>query len=124
VKTASLLREAAAIRRKLTNPWVDWLKAEHEEKIRHSASPAFTVVQKARAELESLADARKQFIGVAIEWTDDWDDDEHLLEAIKKAAAGKSAFSMLSLGMKTAKQRLKKFGSMASFQKPQWIGSG
>ena len=107
-KTAGLLRDAAAIRRKLSDPWVAWLKAGYEKENRHAASPAFSVVQKGRAELDRLVDTRRQFIGVAIEWPDEWDDDEHLLEAVMKAAAGKSAFSLLSLGRKTAKQRLQK----------------
>ena len=127
VKTASLLREAAATRRKLSDPWVAWLKAGYEKKIRHSASPAFSVVQKTRNELERLADARKQFIGVAIEWLDEWDDDEQLLEAIKKAVTGKSAFGMLSLGKKTAKQRLQRIRlngqSPKTAEEWQWIES-
>ena len=107
-KTASLLRDAAATRRKLSDPWVAWLKAGYEKENRHSVSPAFLVVQKGRAELDRLATTRRQFIGVAIEWQDEWDDDEHLLEAVKNVAAGKSAFSIFALGKKTAKQRLQK----------------
>ena len=103
-KTACLLRDAAGIRRKLSDPWVAWLKAGYESK--HSAKPVFAVVQNRRAELNGLVSTRREFIGVAIEWSDEWDDDEHLLEAIKNAAAGKSAFGILSLGRKTAKQRL------------------
>ena len=105
-KTAGLLRDAATIRRKLSDPWVAWLEAGYEKENWHAASPAFSVVQKKRAELDRLAATRRLFIGVAIEWSDEWDDDEHLLEAVIKAAAGKPAFSLLSLGRKTAKQRL------------------
>lgn len=107
-KTAELLRESASIRRKLSDPWVAWLKAGHEKESRYAASPAFSVVKKGRAELERLAATRNHFIGVAIEWSDEWDEDEHLLEAVTKAASGKSAFSLLSLGRKTARQRLQK----------------
>lgn len=106
-RTAGLLRDAAATRRKLSDPWVAWLKTEYEKENRYAASPAFSVVQKGRAELDRLATARKQFIGVAIEWLDEWDHDKYLLDAVRNGAAGKSAFSMLSLGRKTAKQRLK-----------------
>ncbi len=106
-KTAALLRDAAATRRKLSDPWVAWLKAEYEKENRHVASPAFAVVQKGRAELDRLADTRRQFIGVAIEWSDEWDDDDHLHLAVKNAAAGKTAFSIVTLGRKAvAKQRL------------------
>lgn len=124
-KTASLLRDAAATRRKLSDPWIAWLKTGHENQ--HAASPAFSVVQKGRAELDRLATTRRQFIGVAIEWPDEEDDDEHLLEAVKNVAAGKSAFSMLSLGKKTAKQRLQKIRingqSPKSAEDWQWIES-
>lgn len=106
-KAASLLRDAAAIRRKLTDRWLAWLKAGYENANQDAASPAFSIVQKGRAELDRLAVTRKQFIGVAIEWSDEWDDDDHLLLAVKNAAAGKSAFSIVELGRKSvAKQRL------------------
>ena len=106
-KTASLLREAAATRRKLSDPWVAWLKAGHENQ--HAASPVFSVVQKGRAELDRLAATRRQFIGVAIEWLDEWDDDDHLFQAVKNVAVGKSAFSIVTFGRKAAaKQRLQK----------------
>ena len=126
-KTAGLLRDAAAIRRKLSDPWVAWLKAGYEKANRHAASPAFSVVQKGQAELDRLAATRRQFIGVAIEWSDEWDDDEQLLEAVIKAAAGKPAFSLLSLGRKTAKQRLQQIRlngqSPKSAEDWQWIES-
>lgn len=126
-KTAELLRDAAAIRRKLSDPWVAWLKAGYEKENRYAASPAFSVVKKGRAELERLATTRNQFIGVAIEWSDEWDEDEHLLEAVTKAASGKSAFSLLSLGRKTARQRLQKIRlngqSPKSSEEWQWIES-
>ena len=105
-KTAGLLRDAAAIRRKLSDPWASWLKAGHENENLHTASPAFTFVQQGRVELDRLASARRHFIGVAIEWLDEWDDDNDLLQAVQNGAAGKSPFSILSLGRKTAKQRL------------------
>jgi very-short-patch-repair endonuclease len=105
-QAAKMLREAAAIRRCLTNPWINWLKAGFEAK--YSSNAAFTVVKQRRSELDGLAATRRQFIGVSIEWTDEWDDDEHLMEGVRNAAAGKSAFGMLSFGRKTAKDRFQK----------------
>jgi len=126
-KAAELLRDAAAIRRKLFDPWVAWLKAGFEKEKQHTAPPVFTVVQKGRVELDRLADTRKHFIGVAIEWSEDWDDDEQLLEAINKAASGKPAFSLLSLGRKSAKQRMQKIRlngqTPKSAEEWQWIQS-
>ena len=88
---------------------------------------SFSVVQKGQAELDRLAATRRHFIGVAIEWSDEWEDDEQLLEAVIKAAAGKPAFSLLSLGRKTAKQRLQQIRlngqSPKSAEDWQWIES-
>ncbi len=103
-RVAKLLREAANIRRSLSNKWLDWLRAGFEA--RNASKPAFMVVLQKKDEIEALLATRRQFIGVAIEWLDEWDTDEDLFAAVQNAAAGKSPFGMLSLGKREAKQRL------------------
>jgi very-short-patch-repair endonuclease len=102
-RVARLLREASETRRKFSDEWVDWLRQGFEAK--EAAHPAFAVAQKMTSELRGLVEARRHFIGVAIHWEDDWDNDQELITALSRAADAKSAFGVLTLGQKTAKQR-------------------
>lgn len=104
-RVAKLLREAVEIRRSLSDRWVDWLRRQFEA--RQGASPVFTVVTNKAAELESLIVARRQFLGVAIQWEDDWDLDDELLGAIKNATVGRNPFGILPLGKKPARERFR-----------------
>lgn len=85
-RVAKLLRDAARIRRTLSDKWIDWLRCNFETG--HNSKPVFTVVLQKRKEIESLIETRRQFIGVAIEWEDEWDGDDELFAAVKNAAAG------------------------------------
>lgn len=102
-RVAKLLREASSTVRMFSDTWVDWLREGFESK--ELAHPAFAVVQKMTAELRALVDSRRQFIGVAIAWEDDWDEDRDLIEALNRAATGKSAFGVITFGKKIAKER-------------------
>lgn len=101
---AASLRECATVRRALDDKWMQWLCSSFSN--RSKPRPAFAVVMEKRAEIESLLESARQFIGVAIEWDDEWDADEDLLVAVQNAAAGRSPFGFLAFGKKTAKQRL------------------
>ncbi len=102
-RVAKLLRDAARIRRTLSDKWVDWLRSNFEA--HQQAKPVFAVVLQKRTEIEALIETRRQFIGVAIEWEDDWDADAELFSAVQNAAAGRSPFGMLPFGKKAARER-------------------
>jgi len=91
-----LLRDAARIRRSLSDAWVDWLRRQYEA--RHAAQPVFAVVAQIAEEFSALVETRRQFLGVAIEWEDEWDSDEDLFAAIRNSAAGKNAFGLNPFG--------------------------
>lgn len=118
-----LLRDAARIRRSFTDPWVDWLRQQYEAQ--QAALPVFAVVSQIAEEFSALVETRRRFLGVAIEWDDEWDADEALFDAVRNAAAGKSAFGIYPFGKKAARaryQRLRVNGQPP--QKPedwQWI---
>lgn len=105
-RVAKLLREAAQIRRTLTDRWVDWLRQQFEAK--RSAKPVFAVVSQKSSELEALLETHRQFLGVAIHWDDEWDSDEELFVAIQNAAAGRNPFGFLPFGKKVARARLER----------------
>ena len=101
-----MLRDAARVRRELSQPWTDWLRTQFAAQ--RKAQPAFAVVCELWNKLGSVIDTRQQFLGVAVEWEDDWDGDDELFTAIQNAASGKSPFGLLSFGKGLAKERLKK----------------
>ena len=105
-RVAKLLRDAARIRRTLSDKWVDWLRSNFEA--RQQAKPVFAVVLQKRSEIQALIETRRQFIGVAIEWEDDWDADDELFSAVQNAAAGRSPFGLLPFGKKTARERFQR----------------
>lgn len=105
-RVAKLLRDAARIRRTLSDKWVDWLRSNFEA--RQQAKPVFTVVLQKRSEIRALIETRRQLIGVAIEWDDEWDADDDLFAAVQNAAAGRSPFGLLPFGKKTARERFQR----------------
>lgn len=105
-RVAKLLRDAARIRRTLSDQWMDWLRSNFEA--RHQAKPVFTVVLQKRSEIAALVATRGQFLGVAIEWEDSWDADDELFAAVQNAAAGRSPFGLLPFGKKTARERFQR----------------
>jgi very-short-patch-repair endonuclease len=115
VRVAGLLREAAETRRQFSDSWIEWLRQGFEAK--HAAHPAFLVSQQMTAEFKALVETRRQFIGVAITWQDDWDDDQELLAALNRSSQAKSAFGMFTLGQRTAKHRLEQIRINGQFPK-------
>jgi hypothetical protein len=117
---AATLRECAAIRRRLEDEWMLWLRSSFAT--RSNPKPVFTVVMQKRAEIGALMEAARQFIGVAIEWEDEWDTDEELFVAIQNAASGRSPFGFLAFGKQTAKQRLSsvRLNGTAPKEAEQW----
>ena len=105
-RVAKQLREAARIRRMLNDKWVDWLRAQFVAG--KNAKPVFGVIIQKRTEIQSLIATRQQFIGVAIEWDDEWDADEDLFIAVQNAASGRSPFGIFPFGRKTARERFQK----------------
>lgn len=101
---AATLRKCAAIRRRLEDEWMQWLRSSFAN--RSNPKPVFAVVMQKRSEIDALVEAARQFIGVAIEWEDEWDADEELFAAIQNAASGRSPFGFFAFGQQTAKQRL------------------
>ena len=101
---AATLRECAAIRRRLEAEWMQWLRSSFAT--RTNPKPVFAVVMQKRTEIGALVEAARQFIGVAIEWEDEWDTDDDLFTAIQNAAGGRSPFGFLPFGKQTARQRL------------------
>jgi very-short-patch-repair endonuclease len=100
---AATLRECAAIRRRLEDGWMQWLRSSFAN--RSNPKPVFAVVMQKRSEIDAVVAAARQFIGVAIEWEDEWDADEELFAAIQNAANGRSPFGFLPFGKQTARQR-------------------
>jgi very-short-patch-repair endonuclease len=103
---AAALRECAATRRRLDDEWMQWLRSSFAN--RSNPKPVFTVVMQKRTEIGALVEAARQFIGVAIEWDDEWDADEELFVAIQNSANGCSPFGILGFlpfGQQTARQR-------------------
>lgn len=119
------LREAACMRRSLTDPWVEWLRQQYEA--RQAAQPVFAVVSQIAKECSALLEKHRQFLGIAIEWDDQWDVDEDLFAAIRNSAAGKSAFGINPFGKKPARERYQRL--RLNGQRPQkpadwkWIES-
>ena len=109
VKEASELRDvlldAAKLRRRLDAGWAAWLR---EQFAREQRSPVFEVAWHLCHEWKALIDSRQQFLGMAIEWQEEWDGDDELYEAIKRATAGKSPFGIVSFGKKEPKERFQK----------------
>jgi len=98
-----ILRDAARIRRSLADPWGSWLRQQY--KAQHGAQPMFAVVSQIAKDLSALFETRRQLLGIAIEWDEEWDTDEELFAAIRNAAAGKSAFGINPFGKKAARER-------------------
>ena len=96
------LRDAARILRSLETPWLAWL---HGQFSRKESDPALSVLRQLWDELSKIIDYRRNFLGVAITWEDEWDEDEDLLAAIRNAALGKAPFGLLSLRKKGSKER-------------------
>ena len=96
------LRDAARILRSLQTPWLAWL---HDQFSQKESDPAFTVLRQLWDELSKIIDYRRNFLGVAITWEDEWDEDDDLLAAIRDAALGKAPFGLLSLRKKGSKER-------------------
>ena len=96
------LRDAARILRSLQTPWLAWL---HDQFSRKESDPAFAVLRQLWDELSKIIDYRRNFLGVAITWEDEWDQDDDLLAAIRNAALGKAPFGLLSLRKKGSKER-------------------
>lgn len=127
-RVGRLLREAAQIRRSLADKWVDWLRQQFEaQHSKRAAKPVFGVVSQKAVEIEGLIVTRQEFLGVAIEWEDDWDADEELFAAIQNAAAGRSPFGFLPFGKKTARERFQRMRINGNTPKQQcdwkWIES-
>jgi hypothetical protein len=104
---ASALKECAATRRRLNDEWMQWLRSSFAT--RDNPKPVFTVLMQKRTEMEALVEAAQQFIGVAVEWDDEWDADEELFGAIQNSANGCSPFGILGFVpfvQQTARQRL------------------
>ena len=69
-----------------------------------SHGSTFTVLRQLWDELSKIIDYRRNFLGVAITWEDEWDQDDDLLAAIRNAALGKAPFGLLSLRKKGSKE--------------------
>ncbi|MDD5200921.1 MAG: AAA domain-containing protein [Terrimicrobiaceae bacterium] len=105
-RVRDLLREAAGIRRTLSVPWLDWLRQQHEAGA--ASQPVFSTVVQIAEELSVLVESRRQFLGVAIEWEEEWDADDDLFTAIRNSATGKSAFGLIPFGKKEARVRFQR----------------
>ena len=105
-RVSLLLRDAARIRRTLSDQWVDWLRCNFEA--RHSQKPLFQALLQKRIEMEGILEIRRQFLGVAIEWEDGWENDDELFTAVQNASAGRNPFGLLPFGKKVARERLQK----------------
>jgi hypothetical protein len=103
---AKLLREASEIRRRFGEAWPDWLRQNFAEG--DSADPAFAIMRENVEHLRKLDETRRDFIGKAIVWEDEWDDDEELITALHRSANGKSSFGILKFRQKNSKQRYQK----------------
>ena len=67
----------------------------------------FAVVSQIAEEFSALVETRRQFLGIAIDWEDEWDSDEDLFAAIRNSAAGKSAFEQrFNVAVSRARDRL------------------
>jgi superfamily I DNA and/or RNA helicase len=94
VEAAILLRDellvCADFEKDLLGDWAKWVKKNFH--VGRNPMHAFTVVQTITAELADLVQNRKQFFGVEVNWSEEWDSDEELLLAIKNAALEKAPF--------------------------------
>lgn len=94
VEAAILLRDelwaCAAIEKDLVDDWAKWVKKNSD--VRLQPTHAFGVAEKVTEELSTLVNNRKQFIGVEVAWSEELDDDEELIHAIKNASSGKPPF--------------------------------
>jgi hypothetical protein len=68
-RVRDLLREAARLRRSLSDNWIDWLRQQHEAQ--QAAQPVFAVVTQMAEEMGALVEMRRKFLGVAIEWEEE-----------------------------------------------------
>jgi very-short-patch-repair endonuclease len=105
-RTRDRLREGARIRHTLSDTWVNWLRQQYEA--REAALPVFAVIRQIAGEFAELVATRRQFLGVAIDWEEDWDLDDVLYGAVQNAADGKSAFGLNPFGRKLARERFQR----------------
>jgi very-short-patch-repair endonuclease len=105
-RVRDLLRDAARIRRTLSDEWMDWLRRQYDGC--EAAQPVFAVVKQIAGQLSDLVTTRQQLLGVAIDWDDEWDGDDDLIEAVSNAAAGRSPFGLNPFGRKTAREKFKR----------------
>jgi very-short-patch-repair endonuclease len=98
-----LLIDAINVRRRLSEKWTNWLCENYAAG--DAFQPVFAMVCQIAGELGGLVEARRQFLGVAINWSDEWDNDEELYIAVRNAAMNRSPFGLLPFGKKSAREK-------------------